>query len=320
MDCSTGELSFPFNSDFCQTKIGQVGPSERMGAASAVTAAGGSAGLVISRISRQSGLSSVLTVYPVDAKERHPQRGVKRRGGGMRQAVTLLSESSKRRMVFTFRNVVGLEVFLHLTYPGKPELVPTDGREVKRHWDNMRRWLVRQGVAGGWFMEFQRRGAPHLHVFLTGPIPKEKVAAAWNRIAGQDDPDNLMAGIRIESMREKHMAAVYAAKYASKSEQKDVPEAFQNVGRFWGLFGGLSVEPVAEVNSQERLDTETGEIVAGGAVQAARVMRRLVNARRRAAGRRRFRDSGRQGFTGYGCGPAMLRYVEATRGIHCRPG
>ena len=294
----------------CTAGCVPVGTGERMDAASAVAAAGVSPGLVISRISRQSGCSSVLTVYPVDAKERHPQPGVERRGGGMRQAVTVLSESSKRRMVFTFRNVVGLEVFLHLTYPGKPELVPTDGREVKRHWDNMRRWLVRQGVAGGWFMEFQRRGAPHLHIFLTGPIPKEKVAAAWNRIAGQDDPDNLMAGIRIESMREKHMPAAYAAKYASKSEQKDVPEAFQNVGRFWGLFGGLSVEPVVQVDNQERLDAATGEVLPGLAVPAARVMRGLVNARRRAAGRPKFRDSGRQGFTGYGCGPAMARYLE----------
>ncbi len=311
MDCTAGSRyrAHDTQGDLFRAHDSQGVVSERMDASPEVAAAGAT-GLVISRISRQSGFSSVLTVYPVDAKERHPQRGVKRRGGGMRQAVTVLSESSKRRMVFTFRNVVGLEVFLHLTYPGKPELVPTDGREVKRHWDNMRRWLVRQGVAGGWFMEFQRRGAPHLHVFLTGPIPKEKVAAAWNRIAGQDDPDNLMAGIRIESMREKHMAAAYAAKYASKSEQKDVPEAFQNVGRFWGLFGGLSVQPLGEVNSQERLDHSTGEVVSGGAVQAARVMRGLVNARRRAAGRRRFRDSGRQGFTGYGCGPSMLRYLE----------
>jgi hypothetical protein len=246
----------------------------------------------------------------MDAKEKHSQKGIKRRGGGMRQAVTQFSEDSKRRMLFTFRNVTGLKVFLHLTYPGKPELVPTDGKVVKAHWDAMRRWLVHQGLQGAWFMEFQARGAPHFHICLTGRVPKEKVSKAWNRIAGQNDPDHLRVGTRIEMMEKPHAAGAYAAKYLKKQEQKEVPDAFHNVGRFWGLFGGLSVQPLAEVNSQERIDTSTGEVLPGLAVPAARVMRGLVNARRRAAGRPKFKDSGRQGFTGYGCGPAMIRYLE----------
>jgi hypothetical protein len=225
----------------------------------------------------------------------------------MRRAVEGFSEDSKRRMLFTFRNVVGLRVLLTLTYPGQ---FSTDGRQVKQDWANMRRWLVRRGVAGAWFMEFQARGAPHFHCFLTGEVRKEEVAAAWFRIVGSGDDRHLRAGTRVEALRELHAAGAYAAKYLKKQEQKEVPEGFSNVGRFWGLFGGLSVQPLAQVNSQERIDTITGEVVSGGAVQAARVMRGLVNARRRAAGRRRFRDSGRQGFTGYGCGPAMLRYLE----------
>jgi hypothetical protein len=251
--------------------------------------------------------SSVLTVFPLDAKERHLQPGVKRRGGGMRQKVAGFSEGSKRRMLFTFRNVVGLRVLLTLTYPGE---FSTDGREVKRHWDNMRRWLARRGISGAWFMEFQERGAPHFHVFLTGEVPKEEVAAAWYQIVGSGDDRHLRAGTRIEALRELHAAGAYAAKYLRKQEQKEVPEGFSDVGRFWGLFGHLSVEPVAQVDNQERVDAATGEVVPGLAVPAARVMRGLVNARRRAAGRPRFKDSGRQGFTGYGCGPAMAGYLE----------
>jgi hypothetical protein len=235
----------------------------------------------------------------------------------MRQAIAGFSEDSKRRMLFTFRNVVGLRVLVTLTYPGQ---FSTDGREVKQDWANMRRWLSRRGVAGAWFMEFQARGAPHFHVFLTAEVPKEEVAAAWYRIVDSGDERHLRAGTRIEALRELHAAGAYAAKYLKKQEQKEVPEGFSDVGRFWGLFGGLAVQVVAEVNSQERIDTSTGEVVSGGAVQGARVMRGLVNARRRAAGRPKFKDGGRQGFTGYGCGPAMLRYVEATRGIHCRAG
>jgi hypothetical protein len=210
-------------------------------------------------------------------------------------------------MLFTFRNVVGLRVLLTLTYPGE---FSTDGREVKRHWANMRRWLARRGVAGAWFMEFQERGAPHFHVFLTGEVPKEEVAAAWYQIVGSGDHRHARAGTRIEALRELHAAGAYAAKYLRKQEQKEVPEGFSDVGRFWGLFGGLSVEPVVQVDNQERLEAATGEVLPGLAVPAARVMRGLVNARRRAAGRPRFNDSGRQGFTGYGCGPAMARYLE----------
>jgi hypothetical protein len=225
----------------------------------------------------------------------------------MRQKVAGFSEDSKRRMLFTFRNVVGLRVLLTLTYPGQ---FSTDGREVKRHWDNMRRWLTRRGVGGAWFMEFQARGAPHFHCFLTGEVPKEDVAAAWYQIVASGDVRHLRAGTRIEALRELHAAGAYAAKYLKKQEQKDVPDGFSDVGRFWGLFGGLSVEPLAQVNSQEQINTSTGELVTGGAVQAARVMRGLVNARRRAAGLPRFKDRGHQGFTGYDCGPAMLRYLE----------
>jgi hypothetical protein len=213
-------------------------------------------------------------------------------------------------MRFTFRNVVGLRVLLTLTYPGQ---FSTDGREVKRHWANMRRWLSRRGVAGAWFMEFQERGAPHFHCFLTGEVPKCEVAAAWYQIVGSGDHRHARAGTRIEVLREVHAAGAYAAKYLKKQEQKEVPEGFSDVGRFWGLFGGLAVQPVAEVNSQERLDHSTGEVVSGGAVQAARVMRGLVNAKRRAAGRPKFKDSGRQGFTGYNCGPAMAQYLDRVK-------
>ncbi len=307
MDCSTGQFSFPFNSDYCQTKIREVGAAEQVRADVSARAAGGSHGLVNSRISRRRVCSSSLVVYPLDAKERHTQPATKRRGGGMRQAVQGFSEDSRRRMLFTFRNVVGLRVLVTLTYPRE---FPADGRLVKQHWDNMRRWLTRRGVAGAWFMEFQARGAPHFHCFLTGEVPKQEVAAAWYRIVGSGDDRHLRAGTRVEALRELHAAGAYAAKYLKKQEQKDVPDGFSSVGRFWGLFGGLSVQPLAEVNSQERIDTSTGEVLPGLAVPAARVMRGLVNARRRAAGRPKFKDSGRQGFTGYDCGPAMLRYLE----------
>ncbi len=231
-------------------------------------------------------------------------------GGGKRGNVVMLSRPAKRRMMHTFRNSERLPVMLTLTYPGE---FPCDGREVKRHWANMRAWLVRtMGRKGGWFLEFQRRGAPHFHVFLDGEVDFELIARRWYEVVGSKDLRHLVAGTRIEMLREGHAAAAYAAKYAAKVEQKEPPEGFANVGRFWGTFGGLAVEPVATAESSERLicETATGEILPDPVYAAVRVARRLANARRRAAGLPPVRDKGRYGLTLYDVGPALVAYMR----------
>lgn len=43
-------------------------------------------------------------------------------------------------------------------------------------------------------------------------------------------------------MRSKHFG--YAVKYATKTEQKEVPESFRDVGRFWGCWNYKHPEPV----------------------------------------------------------------------------
>jgi hypothetical protein len=221
----------------------------------------------------------------------------------------MLSRASKRRMMHTFRNSENLPVMLTLTYPGE---FPRDGRLVKRHWANMRTWLVRNNRKGGWFLEFQKRGAPHFHVFLDGEVDYELIARRWYEVVGSKDLRHLLAGTRIEMLREGHAAAAYASKYAAKVEQKEPPEGFDNVGRFWGTFGDLTVEPLATVASSETFtcDTASGELHPDPAVQAVRVARRLVNARRRAAGLRPYRDKGLTGLTLYDAGPAMVDYLR----------
>ncbi len=159
-------------------------------------------------------------------------------------------------------------------------------------------------------MEFQKRGALHFHIFLNGEVAKEEVSAAWYRIVGSGDERHLRAGTRVEALREHHAAAAYAAKYASKADQKDVPEEFTDVGRFWGTFGGVEAVPVAQASyEQVLLNVETGELRHSPAVGAIRVCRGIMNAKRRAAGRPKFKDGGRFGFTGYDLGPAIALYL-----------
>ncbi|MDX9988871.1 hypothetical protein [Thiothrix unzii] len=168
-------------------------------------------------------------------------------GGGKRGKITKLSRASVKRMKLTARNVPdgSFEAFLTLTYP---QDFPTDGLKVKRDLSAMRKWLKRRRIGGFWFLEFQKRGAPHYHLFLSNyPLGGVKaVSKAWFKIVGSDDPKHLdwhlgkLSGRPcLEKMRKPHAASFYATKYAAKQEQKDVPEGYSNVGRFWGTFGSM---------------------------------------------------------------------------------
>ena len=176
------------------------------GALSASTAASRDAerttGLVINRISAQKPRREItLEVGRRDIRIRRSYRltGKSRLGGGMRSNVTKFTNASKRRLMFTARNFPGLEIMLTLTYPAD---FPLDGRIVKNHWRRFRQWMVRNGAKTGlWVLEFQKRGAPHFHIFIQEPLDKDAVANAWYRIVGSGDPKHLEAGTRIETFR-----------------------------------------------------------------------------------------------------------------------
>lgn len=166
--------------------------------------------------------------------------------------ITAWSPGMSRRLrmfVDNFRE--DFSVMVTLTYP---EVFPKDGREVKRHWrafiERVRRtgWLDYGSLV--WFLEFQRRGAPHIHFLATSWISKALVASAWSSVTG----GNPLSCSRTEALRDAERAGAYARKYASKSEQKDVPPEFVNVGRMWGCVGrkiseqGLPRLPVVEAD------------------------------------------------------------------------
>jgi hypothetical protein len=58
-----------------------------------------------------------------------------------------------------------------LTYPGDWQLYVPNSRVLHRHREAFRtRWSKRFGMPiGVWIVEFQRRGAPHLHMYLALP-------------------------------------------------------------------------------------------------------------------------------------------------------
>jgi hypothetical protein len=181
-----------------------------------------------------------------------------------------------------------------------------DGRKAKRDLDALLKYLRRRGLLYLWVLEFQLRGAPHFHMALSGGIPKAELALAWYRIVNSGDRRHLRAGTRIEGIRSLRAVGMYFSGYASKLAQKDVPEGYQDVGRFWGCSRELCA-------SGDLLEGDRSDIVP------------LVRFARRAflAGRRtwpnvkgRWRDKGGVGFVAWGAGPALLALVnQAVKGV-----
>ena len=197
------------------------------------------------------------------------------RGGGRRGEITELSEAARGRLAARAWALTaeGYEPagMITLTAPANwSEIYVCDadgvtlggGRVLKRHLDTFRkrlgRFLARYGLgewSALWFLEFQRRGAPHIHLMLFGCALSPALlralrswcGPAWSSIVGNpskfEQEKHKRAGTRVEKMKCKHFG--YAVKYATKTEQKEVPTYFRDVGRFWGCWNYTHPEPVA---------------------------------------------------------------------------
>jgi len=187
-----------------------------------------------------------------------------------------------RRFVDNFR--LNFRAMITLTYGAE---YPNSGKTVKSH---LRAFLERlrrtgyaeQGDAAVWFLEFQARGAPHFHLLTTAFIPKESIARWWSEISGAPEESST----RVEGLRDADSAGAYARKYASKADQKDVPTAFKDVGRFWGCFNARprgeaphQVEPGTlgeELTKQGRLATPVPRMSATIQGPSVSLLQRLI--------------------------------------------
>lgn len=279
-------------------EVRQPTPGQR---ARAERAAPGAAGLVSNHISAHRA-DRRLVRLEVGMRDVRIHRSMpyseanSRPGGGRRGKISRFSAASARRLLFCARNFPGLTVMVTLTYPRE---YPVDGRAVMDHWRRMRQWFARQGnPAGLWFKEFQLRGAPHFHVFLPNRVDKSAVALAWYSIVGSDDFRHLQAGTRTEALRNPEAIGAYAAKYAAKRLQKEVPDGCTDVGRFWGTWGKPAITTDSVLRGRD-------------AVDVIRMVRRGYQAKRKTwKCRRRFRDNGRSGFTGWDSGDLAAQAVQ----------
>lgn len=197
--------------------------------------------------------------------------------------ITELSADSLGRLAFiAFNTEADFQSMLTLTYAG----IPTDGREVKQDLDRFLKWFRRNypGEKYLWFLEFQKRGAPHFHIITTVDLAKigQLEAQPFEGEPGRIEPSGKrLARVKRsngkywrthwdthiksqdawgkgwtawEVMEEKDGGKRYAAKYATKAYQKQVPEQYQNVGRFWGHSReGVKPEPKAFYRCSESM-------------------------------------------------------------------
>lgn len=207
-----------------------------------------------------------------------------------RKGIYEMSKKSKLKMTHIVQNSnVKFNSILTLTYGDF--IFPTDGKELKRQLNIIltkmrRRWPVEYL----WFLEFTKRGRPHIHIFMTR-IPTEWdrlwLATAWSKISIVDcarratesmtgeygtrpptinifdvlDEAKKVYSVHVhpkawEKVRKVDGAARYALKYATKAYQKDVPNEYGNVGRFWGVSTGVEAKPIGETIIGETMSEE----------------------------------------------------------------
>lgn len=254
--------------------------------------------LVSSSISQHT-FEDHLQLFPVSLKVRRPSSArvpahIPDRSGS---TISGFSPASRRRLRFTAINAFPQLISqFGLTYHDQ---WPTDGRTCKGH---LNAWLtsvrrILPGVGYLWIMEFQRRGAPHFHVFLSVP-PDEptriRLADAWCRITSPGDAAALAFHRHRENWIPWEMRqAGYLAKYLDKDAQKAIPEGYGSFGRFWGCTRGLVPAPVevplTELDEATTTQNyETGE-VSGGTSTVLRWLGRLAEKQTRGISRFRKR-------------------------------
>jgi len=201
------------------------------------------------------------------------------------RAITEWSRKSRAAMCRTFAELDytplvecdRVPAMVTLTYPGDWESVAPDGASVKRHMMLWRKRFQREWGEPAryiWKLEFQRRGAPHIHLWMAPPHAvgrsgvkfRDWLSREWAEIVGHPDPEqrerHLLAGTAIDVRNglracDPKRLAIYFTKHSSpningdKEYQHIVPNLWQQPGRgpgrFWGVCGLKKAIAVVEV-------------------------------------------------------------------------
>lgn len=183
----------------------------------------------------------------------------------------------------TGRFVAGIPALVTLTYPKCWETCAPSAKVAKQQLDRFfRRWDRACGpFAGVWKLEFQRRGAPHFHIFARVPMMVEHkvgrgrgarfvaepfttwLSRTWFEVVGSHDVKHLRAGTGVdysEGLRcsDPRRLAAYFAGYAAvkdKAYQHRCPDAWtEGAGRWWGVRRLETVTATVELDQAQFIE------------------------------------------------------------------
>jgi hypothetical protein len=224
------------------------------------------------------------------------------KGGSKRGEIKKFSMKSYRRLKLVSECTAHLwKAYIVLTYPKE---FPADGAVVKRHADTFTKRLRRRGLLYEWTLEFQERGAPHINVLVDGFLPKDELSRMWYEIVGSGDPKHLTNGTSVKGVYSVGQVMSYISKYIGKQSQKEVPEGFTNVGRFWGVSRGIVTYEEYDIPVESR----------NTMIRCTRIIRRWYKARLRQWGIK-WKWKGR-GFIMWG-GADFIRQILGKEAIGC---
>lgn len=201
------------------------------------------------------------------------------------RSITEWSRKSRAAMCRTFAELdytplvesARVPAMITLTYPGDWEIVAPDGASVKRHMVLWRKRFQREYGEPAryiWKLEFQRRGAPHIHLWMAPPMASGRsghsfaqwLSDTWAQVVDHPDPEqkarHRLAGTAIDIRNglkacDPKRLAIYFTKHSSpnphgdKEYQHIVPEQWRQPGRgpgrFWGVYGLKKAITVVEV-------------------------------------------------------------------------
>jgi hypothetical protein len=184
-----------------------------------------------------------------------------------------------------------IPAMLTLTYPNDWETVAPDGSAAQRHLNLFRKRFERKyspdkPMMALWKMEFQRRGAPHFHLFMVPPADPDFmswVSETWADVVAHPDAEerrkHVLAGTGLDyspglrSTDVKRLSTYFAkhnsSNYSSSKEYQNRPPQLWldagKIGRFWGRWGLSPLVAKVEVSHED-------------AIYASRLLRRWAKA------------------------------------------
>jgi hypothetical protein len=138
--------------------------------------------------------------------------------------------------------------FVTLTYPRD---FPKDAKVYKAHLrEYRRRFEIRWGkIQAVWRLEFQRRGAPHYHIFyLDCPfIPVREWCALWSDVIHTNSENHRKIGVDVKLVADRtaeRLIAFYVGKYVAKVNGENEHGNTRKCGRWWGRWNIIEKDSI----------------------------------------------------------------------------